>query len=320
MGIGMDRTVTWDVAVVGSVNTDFLVRGPKLPTLGETARGETFHESMGGKGANQAVAAARLGARVTFVCRFGSDTRGTSAEGCLAAERVDLSFAVRDLYTPTGAAIIMVDHAGEKQIVVAPGANDRLDEEQIERAAPALGAANVVLCQLEVPLETVAAAFRLARAAGARTVLDPAPAVPLPDALLLLVDVIRPNAHEAGVLTGVEIHGRASARRAAECLLDRGVGAVAVQAGPEGNLVVTRGEEHFYPKVPVTSVDATGAGDAFAGTLAVMLAEGRTLAEAGAYANAAAALATTAVGAQEGLPTRQQICDLLARFGTLPTG
>jgi ribokinase len=308
----VDSTAAWDVAVVGSVNTDFLVRGPTLPAPGETARGETFLEALGGKGANQAIAAARLGARVTFVCRTGADARGEAAAARLAAEGVDLSFASRDLAAPTGAAIIMVDHAGEKQIVIAPGANDRLGEEQVAAAAAALGAAKVVLCQLEVPIAAVAAAFRLGREGGARTILDAAPPVPLADDFLRLVDVLRMNAHEASVIGGVEVRDRASAREATVRLLRRGAGAVVVQAGAEGNLVLGRSEEHFFPKVAVPSVDATGAGDALAAALAVMLAEGRSLAEAGAAANAAAALATMAVGAQAGLPTREQVFALLA--------
>ena len=302
----------WDVVVVGSVNTDFLIRGPKLPTPGETALGEEFHEGPGGKGANQAVAAARLGARTALVARLGRDRRGDELAERLSAEGVDLRHVVRDAEAVTGAAVILVDHHGEKEILIAPGANGRMGAADLDAAADMIRSARVVLCQLEIPLEAVSAAFRLGRAAGAKTVLDPAPARPLPDELLRLLDVIRPNASEAEALTGIPVHDRAAARRAAEQLLGRGVRAVAVQAGDEGNLLVWAGGECWMPKLPVKSIDATGAGDAFAAGLAVMLAEGRPLDEAGPFANAAAALATTVVGAQSGLPRREAVEKLLS--------
>jgi ribokinase len=309
----MTQDTNWDVAVVGSANTDFLIRGPKLPAAGETVGGEEFHEGAGGKGANQAVAAARLGARTAFVARLGRDRRGDELAAALTAEGVDLRGVARDAAAPTGAAVIMVDRKGEKSILIAPGANGRLGAADVDAAADVIRAARVVLCQLEVPLEAVLAAARLGRAAGAKVVLDPAPARPLPDELLSLLDVIRPNATEAETLTGVKVSDRGSARRAAEQLLGRGVRAVAVQAGGDGNLLVWPGGECWMPKLPVKSIDATGAGDAFAAGLAVMLAEDRPPDEAGPFANAAAALATTAVGAQAGLPRRQDVHRLLAQ-------
>ena len=302
----------WDVVVVGSINTDFMIRGPKLPTPGETALGEEFHEGPGGKGANQAVAAARLGARTALVARLGRDRRGDELAERLTAEGVDLRHVGRDADAATGAAVILVDHRGEKEILIAPGANGRMGTADAEAAADAIRSARVVLCQLEIPLEAVSAACRIARAAGAKTVLDPAPARPLPDELLQLLDVIRPNAVEAEALTGIPVHDRGGARRAAKILMDRGVRAVAVQAGDEGNLLVWSDGEYFMPKLPVHSIDATGAGDAFAAGLAVMLAEGRPMGEAGPFANAAAALATTVVGAQSGLPRREAVQRLLS--------
>lgn len=302
----------WDVVVVGSVNTDFLIRGPKLPTPGETALGEEFHEGPGGKGANQAVAAARLGARTALVARLGRDRRGDELAERLSAEGVDLRHVGRDAEAATGAAVILVDHRGEKEILIAPGANGRMSAADVDAAADLIRSARVVLCQLEIPLEVVLAACRMARTAGAKTILDPAPARPLPDELLRLLDVIRPNAVEAEALTGVPVRDRAAARRAAKVLMGRGVGAVAVQAGDEGNLLVWADGECWMPKLPVKSIDATGAGDAFAAGLAVMLAEGRPLGEAGPFANAAAALATTVVGAQSGLPRREAVQRLLS--------
>ncbi len=307
----MTRNMQWDVVVVGSVNTDFLARGPKLPSPGETVLGDEFHEGPGGKGANQAVAAARLGARTALVARLGRDRRGDELAERLAAEGVDLRHAARDADAPTGAAVIMVDGRGQKSILIAPGANGRLSPADVDAAAGMIQAARVVLCQLEAPLDAVLTACRLGRAAGARVILDPAPARPLPDELFPLLDVIRPNASEAETLTGIKVTDRDSARRAAQSLLGRGVLAVAVQAGDEGNLLVWVGGECFMPKLPVRSIDATGAGDAFAAALAVMIAEDHPPAEAGPFANAAAALATTVVGAQEGLPRRDAVQRLL---------
>ncbi len=162
----MTRNMGWDVVVVGSANTDFLIRGPKLPAAGETVGGDEFHEGAGGKGANQAVAAARLGARTALVARLGRDRRGDELAARLAAEGVDLRHAARDADAPTGAAVIMVDSRGEKSILIAPGANGRMSAADVDAAAGMIQAARVVLCQLEVPLDAVLTACRLARAAG----------------------------------------------------------------------------------------------------------------------------------------------------------
>jgi ribokinase len=201
----------------------------------------------------------------------------------------------------------MVDRSGEKQILTAPGANRRLTEADVRAAKDTIESAKVLLAQLEVPLPTVALALQLARAAGVRTVLDPAPAVPLSEDILRLVDVIRPNASEAETLTGVPARDRDSAAAAARMLLSRGVGAAVVPAGEPGSLLLTSDEERFIPRFSVESVDATGAGDAFAATLATSLAEGRPLAEAALLGSAAAALATTKLGAQAGLPRRSEL-------------
>jgi ribokinase len=218
---------------------------------------------------------------------------------------------MRDGDAPTGVAVIQVDARGEKQILTAPGANERLGVGDVEAAAPAIGSARIVLMQLEAPLDAVIVAARLGRDAGARLMLDPAPPRKLPDELLGILDVIRPNAAEAGVLTGVKVGDRRTAHDAAVRLLARGVGAAVVQAGPEGDLGVWADGEHWLPRIPVESVDATGAGDAFAGAFAVMLAEGRSLAQAGRFASAAAALTTTKLGAQAALPRREQVLALL---------
>ncbi len=303
---------SWDVAVVGGVNTDYLVRGPRLPKPGETIQGAEFQEAPGGKGANQAVAAARLGARVAFVARVGADARGEAALAQLEREGVDVRGVARDPHAFSGVALIMVDEHGDKQILAAGGANTRFTVEDVRRSADTLRQAHVVLTQLEVSLDAVVLIIHLAREAGARVVLDPSPPRTLSDDLLRQVDVIKPDAREAQALTQIDVRDRPSARASAERLLKRGVGAVAIQAGEEGDLIIWHGGERFLPRFPVKSIDATGAGDAFAAALAVALAEGRSLEEAGPLASAAAALTTTRLGAQAGLPDRAAVMSLLS--------
>jgi ribokinase len=305
-----DGGARFDVVVVGGANFDYLVKGPALPTGGATVRGALFQEAPGGKGANQAVAVARLGGRVALVACVGADERGDRIVQRLVEERVDTRHVVRDAVAPTGVALIAVGGSGEKQIITAPGANDRLAPSAVEAAANVIANAATVLLQLEVPLETVESAIRLARAAGALVVLDPAPAIPLREEVLRDVHVLRPNASEARVLTGVEVSDRASARHAAENLLRRGVRAACVGA-PGGNLLLSDEGETWLPHLEVEVVDETGAGDAFAGALALALAQGEDAADAARFAHVAAALATTRIGAQAGLPRRDAVLELL---------
>lgn len=312
----------WDVVVVGGANTDFLIRGDVLPRPGVTAMGSDFQEAPGGKGANQATAAARLGARVAFIGCVGQDPRGAAVLGTLTREGVDVTHVARTRSAATGAALIQVDRRGEKQILTAPGANLHLSRSDIGAAAPVLRSARVVLVQLELPLDVVGAAVRLAHgsAGGVKVILDPSPPVPLPDELMRLVYAVRPNADEAEALTGVRPAGCDSARDAAERLLARGPRIASVQAGDAGDLVVWRDQhgeqrECWLPHLPVSTVDATGAGDAFSAALAVMLSERRPIEYAARFANAAAALATTRLGAQAALPRRDAVLALMGRTG-----
>jgi ribokinase len=302
----------WDVVVVGGANWDYMVQGPHLPKAGETVTGEQFHEAAGGKGANQAIAVARLGARVAFVGRVGKDSRGDQILQKMANESVNVDYVVRDEVLPTGIALIMVDSHGEKQILTASGANGFLGVTDIDAARDAIQRSKVVLTQLEIPIETVERTVALASDGPAQVLLDPAPAQKLSDELLRRLHVLRANANEAEVLTGVPVSDRDSAREAAKALMRRGVKNVIVQGGSDGNLAMSNGDEHWLPKIRVPSVDATGAGDAFCAALAVMLAEGKSLFEAAKYGSAAAALKTTVVGAQAGLPRRETILALLA--------
>jgi ribokinase len=298
------------MVVVGSANTDYTVRGKHLPKPGETALGEQFHIDQGGKGANQAVAAARLGAQVALIARIGSDDRGDAMLRQLRDEGVHTQDIVRDDDTPTGTAVIHVEESGEKQIFMAPGANGRLTAEDVRKAAVWQNA-KIVMMQLEISIEAVREAIRLGHEAGAKIILDPAPGMKLPDDLLRRITLIKPNSREAEKLTGIKTTHRASARRAAKILLEQGVQAVAVQAGDEGDLLVWQDGEVWLPRLDVKSVDATGAGDAFAAGMAVALAEGRSWQDAGHFASATAALTTTKIGAQSTLPQRAQVDELM---------
>ena len=305
----------YDVVVVGKANLDYLVRGPRLPTPGQSVNGDAFQEAPGGKGANQAVGAARLGARVALVARVGWDARGDAVLAKLHAEAVDTRFVTRDRHEPTGVALCQVGASGEKQILSAAGANARLTAACVQEAAPAIGSARVVLCQLGVPLDAVEEAVRLGRNAKAVVILDPGPPASLPDSLIAQLDLIRGNTSEAQILTGIAVRDRGSARDAAVALVRRGAKIAAVQAGEHGDVLISRDREVWLPRFEVKRVDATGAGDAFASALAVSLAEGRALEEAGPFASAAAALATTQLGAQASLPRREEVVRLLESQG-----
>ena len=303
--------MAFDVVVVGKANMDFLVRGPRLPGPGMSVNGDAFQEAPGGKGANQAVGAARLGARVALVAHVGDDVRGASVRAALEREGVDVGWVSRDATAATGVALCQVARSGEKQILSYAGANALLTAAHVRAAASAIGSAKVVLCQLGVPIDAVMEAVRMAKAAGAQAMLDPGPPAPLPNELIAMLDVIRPNTSEAQILTGIVVRDRLTAREAARDLLRRGAKVAAVQAGEHGDLLVWNEVESWLPRFEVSRVDATGAGDAFASAFAVALAEGWPLEDVGPFASAAAALATTKLGAQASLPTRPAVLQLL---------
>jgi len=297
------------IVVVGSVNTDLVVRNARFPAVGETITGGEFLVAGGGKGANQAVAAARLGAHVTLVGRVGGDAFGERAREELAAEGIDLAHLSRDPTRPSGVALILVDGHGDNLISVAPGANAAITEDDIERAAAAIRAAAVLLVQLEVPLPAIRAAARLASAAGVLVVLDPAPvpAGPLPPDLLALVDVVKPNETEAAHLTGLPTGDPAQARRAAAQLREAGPRHAIVTLGARGAVWEGPDGGGHLPAAEACVVDTTAAGDAFAGALAVALARGAPFAQAVDDGCLAGALAATRAGARPGLPTRAEL-------------
>ena len=286
----------FDVAVVGSVNLDLVATTPRLPGPGETVSGTAYAEHAGGKGLNQAIAAARSGASVAMVGAVGDDEAGTRLRSIAEDEGIDVVAIAVVSGTPTGRALISVDTAGENSIVVVPGANALVRSD-------AIPAAQVVIAQLEIPMRAVIDALRSARAAGAITILNPAPGQPLPDVLIGLCDFIVPNEHELGLIGGVD------------ALLDRGVAAVVTTRGGDGVVVAGRDDgattEHRQAAFTVTPVDTTGAGDAFCGALAARLAAGDALESAVRYAAAAGALATTIEGAVPSLPYAVDVQNVL---------
>ncbi len=297
------------ILVIGSSNTDMVVKAPRLPVGGETVTGSSFVMAAGGKGANQAVAAARLGAEVTFLTRLGPDMFGDQALDGYRREGIRTELIVRDANQHTGVALIIVDDAGENLIAVAPGANLRLRPEDVDRAAEHLRAAQVVMLQLEVPLETVRRAILLANAGGVPVILDPAPAPdrPLDGELLSGVAYLTPNETEAQRLTDIEVVDEDSARAAAARLLEAGTRHVIVTMGAKGALVADGEQMLMVPGRRVEALDSTAAGDAFNGGLAVALARGLGLADAVREACLVGALSTTRLGAQPSLPTADEL-------------
>ena len=300
------------IVVVGSVNTDMVVKSSRIPAVGETISGGRFVMAAGGKGANQAVAAARLGAEVTFVAKVGHDVFGDQALANFRREGIRIERIGRDRQQATGVALILVDGQGRNLISVAPGANFTLMPEEVQQAADAIRAADVLLLQLEVPLDSVRTAAEIAAAAGVRVILNPAPAAPLDDALLRHVSLLTPNETEAQQLTGVTVNDESGARSAAAKLMARGVGQVIVTLGAGGSLLLSRGGSQHFPATPVEAIDTTAAGDAFNGGLACALGQGRPLEEAIAWANCVGALATTRLGAQPSMPTLEELQQFLA--------
>lgn len=295
------------VVVVGSSNTDTVVRVRRLPRAGETVIGEEFLTVAGGKGANQAIAAARAGAQVSLIARVGCDVLGDQAIATYVNDDIDVTHVTRDRYQPSGAALIFVARDGANCIAVASGANSTLSPLHVRKASSVIVAAKVLLLQLETPLETVEAAVHLAAEKRVRIILNPAPARPLSDLLLRQVSILTPNELEAELLTGIELNGISAAKRAARELLRRGVSAVILTLGAKGALIASEGGIELVPAFKVRAVDTTAAGDIFNGALAVALAEGKALSESVRIANAAAALSVMRLGAQPSAPTRRAI-------------
>jgi ribokinase len=299
------------ILVIGSSNTDMIIRLARIPRPGETMLGGEFSTAAGGKGANQAVAAARAGGRVTFIARVGRDMFGAQAIAGFVKDGINVTHIMRDAAAPSGVALIFVAKDGENSIAVAGGANSVLAPADVQKARSLFATTRVVVMQLETPLATVQAAAQLAAQAGVGVILNPAPAQPLPDQLLKLVSILTPNETEAELLTGVRVTSAASAAQAAAKLRRRGVQTVIITLGARGAFVAAATGQQLIPGFKVKAVDTTAAGDTFNGALAVALAEGQPLAQAVRFANAAAALSVTKLGAQPSAPRRRDIAQFL---------
>lgn len=294
-----------DICVFGSLNVDLTVKMARFHAPGETVTGESFNVYTGGKGGNQAVAAARLGANVKLISCLGQDANGDLYAATLAREGIDASGVARHAGVSSGVAVIEVDDSGENRIVVVPGANALLDAAAADAARDIIAGCGYLLLQLETPLDGVIEAARIAHEAGAVVILDPAPAQPLPDALLALCDYVTPNETELATLTGLSTATDDEALAACQALLKRGAKAVVHKRGARGALWVD--ETHIVPVAGrrVKAVDTTAAGDTFNAGFATGLAEGMSVEAALDLANAAAAISTTAAGAQTAMPNRQ---------------
>jgi ribokinase len=295
------------LVVVGSSNMDLVVRSPRIPVSGETILGGDFLMVPGGKGANQAVAIAKLGAHSIFVARLGDDVFGQKSLENFQKERVDTRFVTLTPGVPSGVALITVEAAGNNAIVVAPGANAQLSPDDVSRAQPEIAAAGAVVAQLEVPLATVQYAAELAYQAGVKFILNPAPAQRLPPGLLAMTTVVTPNEIEAEILTGVKVVDPESAREAADRLLKAGVQSAIITMGAKGFLLAEGDRREHLAAERVNVVDTTAAGDAFTGSLAVGLGQGQILRDSALFANRAAALSVTRMGAQPSMPTMEQV-------------
>ena len=301
----MDRP---KVCVVGACNLDLISYVPRLPSLGETLHGSRFHMGFGGKGANQAVMAAKLGGDVTMVTKLGQDVFGENTLKNFESWGVNTEHVHFTDQAFSGVAPIAVDPQGHNSIIIVTGANDLLTPDDIEAARPAIAAAQIMVCQLEIPLEINLAALRLARQEGVKTIFNPAPArSELPEELYQLSDIFCPNESETELLTDISIKTLEDAQNAARVLVERGAATVILTLGKRGSLLVTRDSTEHVPVEAVRALDTTGAGDAFVGSLAFFLAAGKPLTDAIKRANAIAAISVQASGTQTSFPEAKDL-------------
>jgi ribokinase len=291
------------ICVVGAANLDLISYVPRLPRMGETLHGTRFHMGFGGKGANQAVMAAKLGGDVAMVTKLGQDIFGENTLKNFQSWGIDTRHVLFTDQAFSGVAPIAVDPDGHNAIVIVTGANDLLTPQEIEAARPVISAAQIVVCQLEIPLETTLAALRIARQAGVTAIFNPAPARPsLPEELYRLSDIFCPNESETELLTSMPVSNQQEVEAAAHVLLERGAGTVILTLGERGSLLVTEKETAHVPATPVKALDSTGAGDAYVGSLAYFLAAGKSLTEAMRRANHIAAISVQYSGTQTSFP------------------
>ena len=295
------------IVVVGSCNTDMVIKADRLPVPGETIIGGTFLMNPGGKGANQAVAAARMGGAVTFICKTGNDIFGEQAVLQYAKENINTDFVYSDPLQPSGVALITVDANGENCIVVASGANACLVPDDINKASTEIEESSLVLMQLEIPIETVGYVAEMAHSKGIKVILNPAPARALSDDLLKNLYMIIPNSSEAEILSGIKVSDVESAKRAADIISAKGVGIVVITLGPQGALIKDNTEYHYVEAPKAEAVDTTAAGDTFCGAVCVGLSEGKSILDSVRMAARAAAISITRMGAQASIPYRNEL-------------
>ena len=295
------------IAVIGSSNTDMVIKTSKLPSPGETILGGNFFMNAGGKGANQAVAAARLGGNVSLIARTGDDVFGRQAKKIFDIDKIDTDYMLTDPDHPSGVALITVDAQGENCIVVAPGANNYLSKADIEIAMEEILRSEIILMQLEIPVETVSYVAEIAHEAGIKVILNPAPAARISDELLSMLYMITPNETEAELISGIPVHDVESAAFAARNLYQRGVNVVIITLGSKGALLYSGENEIIIPVQKVEAIDTTAAGDVFNGAIAVAISEGLALDKAVEFACKAASISVTRMGAQSSAPYRNEL-------------
>jgi ribokinase len=294
------------IVVIGSSNTDMVVKTDVLPRPGETKLGGRFFMNAGGKGANQAVAVARMGGKLTFVTKVGNDIFGKQTIDGLKKEKINTDYVFIDEKAPSGTALIMVNAEGENCIVVAPGANYNLLASDIIKVNK-ITEAEIILMQLEIPLKTISAVINIAKVNRQKVILNPAPAQKLPDELLSGLFMITPNETEASLLTGISVVDEATASQAAQIFLGKGVKNVVITMGSSGAFILSNGISKMIPVKPVKAIDTTAAGDVFNGALAVAVSNGKSIEEAVIFANKAAAISVTRMGAQPSIPFSKEV-------------
>lgn len=300
-----------DILVFGSISMDLTTYVPTLPRLGETLRGSTYITVPGGKGDNQAVAAARMGVKTGFIGRVGDDRFGDEVIRIVGGENVDVSGLIKDPENDTGLAVISVDENADNSIIIISGANMAMDTSDISRAETVMNGVKVVMLQLEIPVPVSVAAAKMAKEKGALVVLDPAPAFKLPNDVFQYINVITPNEVETEAIVGFYPEDEVDAARAAKMLREKGAGTAIIKLGAQGAYYDGKGGAGFVPAFKVDAIDTVAAGDAFNGGLAVALAEGKAMAEAVRWAAAAGAIATTRKGAMPAMPYREEVLALL---------
>lgn len=300
-----------NITVIGSSNTDMIIKVPRIPKPGEIVLGGKFSTAPGGKGANQAVAAARSGGKVTFVARVGDDIFGEQALKGFKEDGINTEFIVKDKDAPSGIAQIFVAEDGESGIAVASGANLNLSVYDIIAAKEAILSSDILLMQLGIPLKTVQYAAKFAFDNGIKVILNPAPGQPLPIEILKTISILTPNEAEAAMLTGIKIEDEGAAEDAGKILMSKGVNKVIITIGKKGALILDSSGSELIGGFKVHAVDTTAAGDIFNGALAVALAEKKNIWEAVKFSNAAAALSVTKLGAQPAAPKRKEILEFL---------